>query len=459
MATAVTKEVNAQNRSYHISVGFFIFAVIFALHLVGYTPLQPESFFYSATGSEAQHVFNNIPGTEYFKRASYLIMLISLLYGAKDAKLGNIIKIAFYNFDILLIYVFSTFSLLWSINPALSLDKLINDLIMLAPIIYFVYMAARPDVFIFVLYVTSAALVIISLVAVMIWPDLAIHQVSVGVMLDGGVRGAWRGLFAHKNVAAGIAAFALNISLIYWIFKQRSLIHLLVFGLSIVFIYGAESKAVYASSFLVIPAALFLSSPRRSTQLVSAVHGVFLCLTAIFPYLAVHWLYPSYGIDVTSRVLIWDAGFKLVDMFPPATVEGLGYGAVFGSGLSFGGISSSDLPQIVGHSHSAIMEGYTQLGIIGCLLYLFFCWRTLRLIAQRAASGLDNRVTTIALYSVAFVCILRGWTEPDFLSGRANWCVFLAMGVLLRLQSLPAGKAVMEPREGVSPVRRTMHIV
>jgi len=415
-----------------LSIEFFIGIVIFSFHLASYVPLQPESFFYSTAGTAGINVVNTIPGLEYIKRICYIMMILNLAKGYKRIASAPILHYLGRNYDVALIYLFGALSIAWSFDPTISLNRLANDILLLSPVIYFIYVVRTPAQLVFFIYVSSAAMVIASLISILLFPDLAIHQVGPGLLLDSSLRGTWRGVFAHKNIAAGVAALSLNLSLIYVIFGRHRLINSAVCLLSILFIYGAESKAIYASSLMIVPLAIILSLYNQAQNISRAVCFVILGLTAAIPFLVVNWLYPAFDISLTDRALIWSAGFRLVESYPFAVEVGMGYAAAFGSGISFGLISSSNLPQLVGHSHSAIMEAYTQLGIVGCVLYLMFCANTMKIITFRASQKLDDIVTSAALFAILFVCIMRGWTEPDFLSSRAQWSVFLMIGIFLR---------------------------
>ena len=135
------------------------------------------------------------------------IACFGILAIASRARLATLLAREFNPF-MLLFVALAIASIAWSIDPSLSLKRLVRRITFLGASFGFVLWAWQRDRFQAAVRPILTALLCASLVFGMVAPSLAIHQESASELV-----GAWHGLATHKN---GFGALA-SLTLVLWV--------------------------------------------------------------------------------------------------------------------------------------------------------------------------------------------------------------------------------------------------
>ena len=269
-------------------------------------------------------------------------------------------------------------SVAWSIDPSLTVRRLIRIVTIMLVCIGFVLAAWHARRYQNVVRPILTALLVGSIGFGLAFPSLAIHQESAPELA-----GAWRGLANHKNGLGGLA----SITLILWfhagLTRQAKLLPALAGGAiaAACLVLSRSSTSMAASAFVLIFLLVTLGSPRALRRYVP--HLVTLLVVTLLVYaLAILGLVPGLSLllapitaltdkdaSFTGRTQIWSLVAEHMQMRP---LLGSGYGAYWTAGAvpgteSFVVRMGNFYP---GSAHNGYLEIANDLGFVGlaCLI-------------------------------------------------------------------------------------------
>ena len=218
-----------------------------------------------------------------------------------------------------------------SVSPGLSLRRAVLLAIAVAAAAAIMLAARTPRQFAGFLAGTALAVVVASLLALVLVPDLATH--TARDLRETEHAGDWRGLFPHKNEAGAIMAVFVLVGLFAWGVGHRALGGTLCV-LAAVFLAGTTSKTPAAVLPLVLVATGLCRAVRGSTGRALLLLGpLTLLLTVSLGSLfvpTVHDLVAAVLPDTsfTGRSEIWDFAAQHILQRP---ITGWGFGAFWNS--------------------------------------------------------------------------------------------------------------------------------
>jgi O-antigen ligase len=248
----------------------------------------------------------------------------------------------------------------WSIHPDLTIRRGIGYLL---TILVAAYLSLRFDVIdrMKVLSGSFAISAIGSLVFIAAFPQY-------GIMQDGDVAGAWRGVFPHKNMLGpemAVAVFAELFILVACKGRPRWRLALLSTYFALVVLSHSATALLLASAFLAGTCVYLLWQRDR----LMGVGISIMVLLLLFAVLIVFWSDPklAFGIlgkdtSLTGRTALWSSVVPLIEQ---RLVLGWGYRAMWQTN----DVSAVVIDQMAewgaGSSHNAFLEITLQLGLVG----------------------------------------------------------------------------------------------
>ena len=291
-----------------------------------------------------------------------------------------------FNLPLLIFVLLAAASVLWSADPPVTLRRLVRVLTVLLAAISFVLIGWHARRFQNVLRPLLTAVLAASILFGLIWPQLAIHQETEGVLLH-----AWHGLANHKNGFGNLACIALIFWVHAWLARETSGLWTL-FGSSLAItclLLSRSSTSMVAAVFTGLFLTLLLRSPANLRRYMPML--VSLSVIALLTYsLAMLNLVP--GLDLllrpislltgkdlsfTGRTEIWDIVSDHIRLRP---LLGSGYGAYWvgateGSAAYDFVLSLNFYP---GSSHNGYLEVMNDLGAFGLLVLIAYLMAYLR---------------------------------------------------------------------------------
>lgn len=274
--------------------------------------------------------------------------------------------------------VLSVASVAWSIDPAVTARRLIRVFTIFIDSIAFVVLCWHAHRFQNVLRPAITAVLLVSVVFGLVWPNLAIHQ-----DVWGGVAGSWHGLADHKNGFGDIACVGLIFWSHAWLSKEsRPLTAMAGVALAtLCMVLSRSSTALVAAFFALTFLALLLRSPptlRRYmpymvTLFVVALLAYSMVLLRLVPGLSLLQgpIDAITGKDATftGRTVIWDILSEHISLHP---YLGTGYGAYW-NGIWEGNPSFEFMRRLnfyPGSAHNGYLDILNDLGMLGLLVLL-----------------------------------------------------------------------------------------
>lgn len=267
-------------------------------------------------------------------------------------------------------------SIIWSIEPVLSLRRIVRMLTFVLVAIAFVVMAWHARRYQNVLRPILTILLAGSIVFGLLFPTLAIHQETSPELLD-----AWRGLANHKNGLGAMACIALIFWFHAWFTREvRTAPALFGIGIASTCLFLSRSSTALATTVLVLLFLLVsLRSPRGFRPYMPYVTALFLLAVVLYGLVILNIL-PGQGLllspimtltgkdaSFTGRTDIWAIITEHIRANP---FFGSGYGAYwagpFAESPSFEFIRR--MGQFYpGSAHNGYLEILNDLGWAGLL--------------------------------------------------------------------------------------------
>ena len=321
---------------------------------------------------------------------------------------------------VMLVFV-AALSIVWSVNPAITARRVIG---LLGSLTVALFLATRFSAIALLrlLELLFITLAVLSLGAVVIVPDLAIHTDIHA--------GAWRGVFTHKNNLG--EAMAMGFALSALLLKRRerrlrSLVGLIACGALLTLSSSRASWVAAAVGILAIQATSVLSLtfwvriPVMVTLTTLAVVGG----TGI--WLNIERLLELVGRDLTltGRTVLW-ASAIVAGLDRPWL--GHGYRAFWlgdSGGVAGLGSDASAFAMRIDHGHNGFLDIWLELGVVGFTLFIAmfaaYAWRSVAL--ARITDAPEGRWPL-----VLFVLLLPVSFATTVILDRNNyyWIIFVA---------------------------------
>lgn len=290
----------------------------------------------------------------------------------------------------------SIFSIVWSIDPSITLRRSIG---LTGTTLFGIYLALRftPRDFFRLLGMAFVLAAVASLVFVLVVPELGIHQ-------TGYHQGLWRGVFVHKNVMGKM--MALGVVVLFLLAKSRGINPILAWG---GFVLCAFLLALSGSrSGWIVAGALLVSYPvlrmLRVNLIVAIPAMIFVLVTAgglgLWVAANTEEVFYAIGRDptLTGRIPLWIASLRHVAEKP---LLGYGFSAFWFNQAGPAATVWSQIGWFAGDAHNSFVDTLLGLGIVGLLLVsgilVHFFWGALRCI-RRGDPVLGVQMATMFLY-------------------------------------------------------------
>ncbi|HTN72045.1 MAG TPA: O-antigen ligase, partial [Methylomirabilota bacterium] len=323
---------------------------------------------------------------------------------------------------ILLPVLIAACSVLWSVDPEVSLYRVIA---LAGTAAFGAFLAIRFNLK-EQLMVLALALGIIACASTLV----SILLPGYGVM-TGSHNGAWSGIFYHKNSLGRIMALA---TLVFFLlalgFRELRLVALPAMALSIALVFASQSRA----SLIVAIACLTVISVLSAVQrLPRSTRTVVLLVTAMVGISAAGWaikhgdsILALVGTDptLTGRTELWSVLFEKARARP---WFGYGYGAFWRGATGVSGEVQKALnwDWYPIHAHNGFLDLVLELGIVGLLVFLL----PLGIYGYRAFRwGLAQR-SPLRLWPLAYLLFLILGNVAESALVRQNniyWALYVA---------------------------------
>lgn len=299
---------------------------------------------------------------------------------------------------LLLFVALAAASVLWSIDPGVTLRRVLRVVTMVMVAIAFVLMSWQTTRFQNVIRPILTLLLVGSIIFVLMAPDLAIDQSDYAALV-----GAWHGLATQKNGLGSLATIALILWLHAWLNKEKPW-WMAAFGLAvslICLIYSRSSTSIMNSVFSCTLMLMFMRPPVALRRYLPYLIVLFVVALLVYS-LAVLNLIPGSGAllspiqmltgkdqTFSGRTAIWAIVNEHIAYRP---VLGSGYGAYW---VNLPGSPSMEMKARLffypTEGHNGYLDIINDLGFVGalCLLgYLIAYLRQgLRLLATLRPQG------------------------------------------------------------------------
>lgn len=282
------------------------------------------------------------------------------------------------NFFLLAFVLLAIASVTWSIEPSVTLRRLIRVFTIIIASLAFVLIGWHEQRLQNVLRPILTLVLLGSIVFGLGWPDLAIHQASETL-----IAGAWRGLANHKNGLGDIACLGLIFWLHAWLSKEtRALPALAGCALAAACLFVARSStSVVATVFTLLFLVMLLRSPQALRRHMPWLVALFILSLLVYSLVLMQILPGLYtllspvgaitGKDMTftGRTDIWDIMSDHISLHP---YLGSGYGAYW-TGAVEGTPSFEFMVRLnfyPGSAHNGYLDVLNELGALG--LFVLF---------------------------------------------------------------------------------------
>jgi O-antigen ligase len=277
---------------------------------------------------------------------------------------------------------------------------------------------------------TAAVVLILSYLGVLLVPQLTIHQ--PGDLVEPELAGKWRGIYGHKNVAAGVMAvfvytgwFAIRIgqplaggavalaAFIFLIFSGGKSELALLFVVPMIAALVARARSIWLKAFLALAPLVML---------------LFLTIGAVASTTA-QAILRALSIDptFTGRTDIWKFALTAIAEHP---WKGHGFEAFwFSEALRHGVEGKTKWLAQVATSHNSYIDVALTIGIPGLALTLLAFLVQLLRDFDRALPSPENRVFARYLLSLWLFALYSGTFEAFFFNRVAPMWFVLALAV------------------------------
>lgn len=289
-------------------------------------------------------------------------------------------------------------SVAWSIEPAVTIRRIVRVVTVTLDAYAFSLLAKSPRNFQSILRPIFTAILIGSIIFVLADPKLAVEQLNQAELI-----GAWHGLTTQKNVLGSLAATTFLLWLHAWLSKEspwwRALAGLAIAGVCL--LKSRSSTSLMAAAFASVLLLFLLRSPATLRRYMPYLITLFVGVLLVYS-LAVLDLLPGSGLLLTpitaltgkdltfsGRTAIWQVINENIALHPWL---GGGYGAYW-TGLP-NSPSMVMLQRVFFYpteSHNGYLDVINDLGFAGaaCLVgYLFvYVWQGLKIFSTLRSQG------------------------------------------------------------------------
>lgn len=341
-----------------------------------------------------------------------------------------------------LVVILAVTSFIWSPVPDLALRR---SIIWVATTLTGIYLAIRfrPTEQLQILGWTMVAAGILSLAFVLLLPEYGITSEVH--------RGAWRGVYPHKNWLGRYMALAVLVTAFLWR-ENKQWRWLLALGLSGLLIVRSDSATSWALvAFLPCLWPLYAALRRERWLAGALVAGILGTLVAAGAWLAVNYslVLASVSRDatLTGRTILWAHLLAAIERRP---LLGTGY-------VSFWGTQAGSKANMLagwgaGSSHNSFLDLLLELGWLGLGFFLIGFLVSFR----RAIMGAARSRSRTAIWPLLYLTLLigAGLTESGaFRHNSVFWVLYVAVSVSLVLYG-PDGERHWEKRGRRGSVER-----
>lgn len=271
-----------------------------------------------------------------------------------------------------------------------------------------------------------AIVLLTSLIAVFVFPSRSIHQFDL-------YEGAWRGMFAHKNLAG--AFFTLAIYIFGLCYSQTKKMHWYIFAaLSFAFVFMTQSKAAFALLFaapMLSFCLLMILNLLRAKIIYTLIIYILLFFCAISSII-IPSIFEVLHIEsnLTGRLPLWDIVISISSDRP---LIGHGFDAFFNNlnDQSYLIAAGESWSRFAPHSHN----GYLNLFVYGGVFAVFTAiWFYASVYAKLARLSKIKPTLAFWLLSIMLFDTVRNVTEVDTFSASNIVWVTTIMAALISAQ-------------------------
>ena len=345
------------------------------------------------------------------RQLCYLALLAGAFVVARGQVLRNIPK------PIIVLFAWFALTLLWSPVPDIAVRRLILTIV-IAMTAFALTECMSLERMIRLLCQITAIMMILSLVAAVLLPVRAIHQLGDP---ESSVIGDLRGIFYHKNTLGGIAAISILLSI--HAVRTRAFKDWQGWGM-----LGAACLCLY------------LSNSKTSLGLTLASAGMYFFWIKFKTGRHLVWLAPAVLLVVgsalsddvarlindpkalTGRGLIWQ---MTIGVFLDHPIGGLGYQSIFqtGDASAFAQLTNDRFLSTLSHAHNSYLEILASTGGVGLILLLWaLVGGTFKAFPKlRLPRELEALLTSIAIFIFLQSLTESGLADRD----RPVWVVLM----------------------------------
>ncbi|PTV96555.1 O-antigen ligase [Rhodobacter aestuarii] len=342
-------------------------------------------------------------------------------------------------------------SLLWTVDPALSLRR--AGALMLTTAFALWLVERFPARVLWQILATALAVTVLaSLATVFLRPQIGIHQAYDALGEQAAHAGDWRGLYFHKNDFGRMMAYCFMLSCVLlvarprWRWSMGPVAILALLGVAGSTSGQAAFLSVLMPGLLLFGLALRRASARGRAMLVVIAVPVTLFFALVWQVLFATVL-ELLGKDptLTGRTEIWGGVL--------AALRGnLALGGGFGAGWDIVGDKLFALTAIsVGHAHNGFLDLMTDLGVVGLGLLLgLMGW--LLLVGLRDFFGAKDPMLGLLAVAVSLFALVGNWAASFLLLHNSlYWVLPVVLIAHLRRRYCPWGHVV----QPVAPFSRS----
>lgn len=358
-------------------------------------------------------------------------------------------------------------SVAWSIDPALSIRRLIRLVTIVLACLAFVLVSWHVQRYQNVVRPVLTLVLLGSIIFGLAYPALAIHQQTSAELI-----GAWRGLANHKNGLGALACIALIFWFHAWLTREVRLLPALAGGAiaATCLVLSRSSTSLAATLFVMVLLTVLLRSPHGLRPYMPYLVTLLVATLLIYA-LAILNLIPGLGtlmapislltgkdMSLTGRTEIWAILSEHIRYHP---LLGTGYGAYWTAGPVPGTESYEFVWRMgsfyPGSAHNGYLEVVNDLGWIGLVCLLAYIVTHVRQSLQLL--GIDRNQGTLYL-ALFFQQAITNLSETHWFSVQSVDFVVMALattalarGLLEHRLRTIFGEPDVPPRE---PYRATI---
>ena len=325
---------------------------------------------------------------------------------------------------LLLFVALAIASIAWSIDPSLSIRRLVRMGTIVLACVAFVLMGWHARRYQNVLRPILTIMLLGSILFGLVFPSLAIHQQTSAELI-----GAWRGLTNHKNSLGALACIALIFWFHAWLTREVRLLPALAGGAIAMtcLVLARSSTSLAATLFVMVLLLVLLRSPQGLRPYLPYLVAMLVGILLIYA-LAILNLIPGLGtltapiaaltgkdMTFTGRTEIWQI---LVEHIRHHPLLGTGYGAYWTAGPIAGTESYEFVRRMgsfyPGSAHNGYLEVANDLGWAGLVCLLAYIITHVRQSLQLL--GINHSQATLYL-ALFFQQAITNLSETHWFSG------------------------------------------